>query len=106
MRMYEIEAWGRKHNVTVHATKYVDNGNLTVCLDDPMEGPYATITVNLGRLNDGFAYVDTNNCPWAVKFLEENGLAEFTGKTCRSGFCEYPLYKFNMEKIVGGMFDD
>ena len=41
------------------------------------------------------AYIDTNNCPWAEEFLKDNNLAEDTGTTGLSGFCEYPLYKFN-----------
>lgn len=58
---------------------------LTTCLCDP-------------TLPEDMAYVDTNNCPWAVAFLEENGLAEKTGRTKRSGYCIYPAMRFNREK--------
>ena len=44
-------------------------------------------------------YVDINNCPWATKFIKDNELGEFTGKYGKSGFCVYPLYKFNLDKI-------
>ena len=98
MKTYNVRAWGKTYNVVITPTKYVDGG-LAVVMDDPVEGPFATVTVNLGRQNYGYAYVDTNNCPWAPEFLKKNGLAEFTGKTCRSGFVEYPLYKFNMEVL-------
>lgn len=60
---------------------------LTTCLCDP-------------TLPEDVAYVDTNNCPWAVAFLEENGLAEKTGRTKRSGYCVYPAMRFNREKIA------
>lgn len=30
-------------------------------------------------------YVDTNNCPWVVDFLEAKGLAKSTGRTRRNG---------------------
>ena len=46
------------------------------------------------------AYVDTNNCPWAVALLEENGFAERTGRTRRSGYCEYPAMKFDRSKMA------
>ena len=102
MKTYKVTTWGREHDVIVFAARYRDGG-LAVCMDEPGEGPFATLTVNLGRLNWGYAYVDTNNCPWAPEFLEKNGLAEFAWKKCASGFCEYPLYKFNMEKLKEGM---
>ena len=31
--------------------------------------------------------------------LEENDLGDFTGITLKSGFCEYPLYVFNVDKL-------
>lgn len=46
------------------------------------------------------AYVDTNNCPWAVALLEENGFAERTGRTRRSGYCKYPAMKFDRSKMA------
>ena len=33
------------------------------------------------------------------KFITENDIGEFTGLTKRSGFCEYPLYLFNVDKL-------
>lgn len=43
--------------------------------------------------------LDTNNCPWAVEFVESNDLGENTGRTVRSGYCTYPVVKLNVEKI-------
>lgn len=48
---------------------------------------------------DYCAYVDINNMPELEKFIEENEIGEFTGLTGRSGFCEYPLYLFDPEKL-------
>ena len=101
--MYKVRSYGKDYDVTVKVNEYVDGG-LALTMDYMDEDyhcmmPFATLTVNLGRQNYGYAYVDTNNCPWAEKFIEENGLGEFTGKTCVSGFCCFPLYKFNMEVI-------
>lgn len=66
------------------------------------EGPYCTFTVNLplcGMLDDKVTAIDSNNCPFAGKFLEENGIAEFIGKGVQSGYCTYPLYRINTEKL-------
>lgn len=73
--------------------------------------PYAVVTVNLpskfgvceviGIKNA--AYMDTNNCPW-VDELVKMGVAIDTGFTRESGWCTYPLYKFDEEwlkKISG-----
>jgi hypothetical protein len=90
--------------VTVRFTKYQSNDQLAVqliCAKAPWS-PFATITVNIPAsncLSPDLAFVDTNNCPWAKEFLEENHIAKYTGNTGISGFCDYPLYKFNKDVI-------
>lgn len=37
--------------------------------------------------------------PDIEKFITDNDIGEFTGFTQRSGFCEYPLYLFNVDKL-------
>lgn len=86
------------YDVEIFVSQYCANDNLVVQLISP-EGPFATLTVNLGKLDRGYAYIDTNNCPWAEEFIAENGLGEPTGLTRQSGFCEYPLYVFDMNKL-------
>ena len=59
--------------------------------------PYATITVNLpnARLSDeNCAFVDTNYVPFIDEWLEENGIAEPTGRFGFSGYCCYPEMRF------------
>lgn len=93
--MYQIkDDWtGELIDVELVFDKYYANGRTAVQLwcDD---GPYATLSVNLPneRCNEGEFYVDTNNCPWAEEFLEENRIAEWTGAIGFSGYCTYPLY--------------
>lgn len=80
------------------------------CADDSMaieiwnreDGPIARVTTCLcdHSLAEDEAYVDTNNCPWAVELLEENGFAERTGRARKSGYCEYPAMKFDRSKMV------
>ena len=58
------------------------------------------MTVNLlSSVPPYCAFVDTNNMPELEDFLVENGIAEFTGLEQKSGYCSYPLYQFDVEKM-------
>ena len=66
---------------------------------------YAVLTVSFGdflSLKNG-AYIDTNNCYFADQLLRQ-GIAEDTGFSRHSGFCQYPLWRFKEEflKEIGG----
>ena len=62
--------------------------------------PLAIITVNLGDLLEkNMAYIDTNNCSWAEDFLVDNDFGIPTGEYKASGFCVYPLYQLDLERI-------
>lgn len=88
------------YEVNISRSTYRNNGNLAIILDSPTEGPFATLSVNLyDRLPKNQAYVDTNNCPWAIDFIREYELGKFTGITGRSGYCTYPLYEFDLSKL-------
>ena len=80
---------------------YRADNALAVLLFNKTEGPIATLTVCLcdSHLKENESYVDTNNCPWVVDFLEGKGLAIFTGKVKSSGFCVYPAMEFDLEKM-------
>lgn len=85
--------------VRVNITKYTSNDNLAIQLWCD-EGPYALLTVNLNeKLPFNRAYVDTNNLPTAKEFIEENNLGKEIGVKV-SGYCAYPLYEFNMERLT------
>lgn len=60
--------------------------------------PYATLTVNFGEFIGAkdCAYIDTNNCSFAYQLLAQ-GIARDTGLTKHSGFCTYPLWKFDAD---------
>ena len=66
-----------------------------------IEEEFATITKNFPEINikENEAFVDMNNCPWAKRFIEDYGLGEDTGEKTKSGYCTYPLYKFNIEVL-------
>ena len=95
--------WGT-YDVTLEATNYSYNNNLAIQMWTEVEGypePFATLTVNLnyGKLPENKAFIDINNCPWAEEFIRENKLGKPTGEIGYSGFCEYPMYEFNLDKI-------
>ena len=103
MKTYEIKNYGKTYNVHVELTKYVDNDTLAICLIAKNEEPFCTLTVNIGEsniwANESSAFVDTNNCPWAEEFIQKNGLGMPIGYMGHSGFCSYPLYHFNLDKL-------
>ena len=81
------------------------NGNVGlefICLDKEfgIPEPFAIITKNLeDNLVYDEAYIDVNNCPWAIDILNTYKIAKPTGETFRSGFVEYPKYKINFRRI-------
>ena len=71
---------------------------LAVVLDEVSDEPdlqYAVLTVSFGEMIGikNSAYIDTNNCPFARQLLDK-GIAQDTGLTKNSGFCQYPLLSF------------
>lgn len=88
--------------VKLEINSYLNNQNLYIRLTDVSEmgpEPYGDITVNLEKVPAYCGYVDMNNMPELEEFIRDNDLGEFTGLTKRSGFCEYPLYMFNVVKL-------
>ena len=94
---------GTEYKVRPFFTKYINNNSIALVLvgEQEYEGQrVATLTVNLdGIPPKGCAYLDTNNCENAERFVVENGLAEPMNVYKRSGYCEYPLYRFKAELV-------
>lgn len=85
--------------------RYVADNSLAVIIKNDF-GAIARISVCFGgsythgvSLGNYCSYVDTNNCPWVIDFLESNGIGKRTGITMRSGCCEYPLVEFDIKKL-------
>lgn len=76
----------QQHNIGINLYREGENG---------LE-PFAILTKNFDEFvcQKFCAYVDTNNFPFANQLLEQ-GIAEDTGITRQSGFCNYPLWRFN-----------
>lgn len=101
-----IVCWKHIYRVRPYTTRYIFGEGLCIhlqCCDEDCYGePFGNLTVNIqGKTCEkDEAYVDTNNMPNAEQFIKEYRLGKPTGKTAKSGYCTYPLYKFDMEQIA------
>lgn len=81
---------------------YSYSGDLAIQIWNEEDGPIAALTVCLPderRPKENEAYIDTNNCPWALDFIKKYNIGEETGLYGFSGYRMYPLVKFNMEEV-------
>jgi len=106
MKTYKLNSYGEEVEVAPIKQTYSSNGTLAIHLLEIEDGEvidnYAMLTVNIDdsdELEDGLAFVDTNNCEWAEDFIIDNKLGKPIGRFGQSGFCKHPLYKFNMNKL-------
>ena len=97
----KMETMFGNYDVMFSMDRYLADSSLYVGTFSFEEGPIATLTVCLDdkTLESNEAYIDTNNCPWAEDFLTKNGFAMPKGEWKRSGYCVYPLYAFDMDKL-------
>ena len=102
-----FDAFGQKEEAIFYVDQYRNNGRLFVgmyTLAEPMYWePFDDVTVNLPheQVTDKSCcgFINVNNFEQLPKILEENGLAEPTGKYGFSGWCSYPEYRFNMDAL-------
>lgn len=88
-------------NVYLFTERYIADNSLFIEIISEEDEPIAVITVCLvdESLESNESYIDTNNCPWALDFIQEYQLGEITGRTRQSGYCTYPSVKFNIDKL-------
>lgn len=97
--------WGATETVVPKLNTYVENNNLYVgldCFDSDFEDwvPFTDVTVNVGKLPFLESAIDTNNNGNAIiDFLVKNGFGELTEKAIPSGYCVFPVFRFNEEKL-------
>ena len=95
--------WGTVDDLELNINSYLNNKSLFLELINTggeYPEPYGNITVNLSEsVPDYCAYVDTNDMPEVEQFIMENKLGVFTGFEMMSGFCTYPLYMFDPERL-------
>lgn len=95
--------YGVDSEIQLDVQQYANNRRIAISMITEEEGYpelFGSLTVNIDEpAPDYCGYLDTNDLSNAEKFVTENGLGEFTGLTGRSGYCEYPLYLFNVDKL-------
>lgn len=107
MAMYMKNPWsGKSMKVALHTSRYVDGERLYLGIDcyDSEEywEPWSDLTVNLPEepiSGDNCGFVDTNNNPGIEQFIQDYGFGKPTGYIACSGYCQYPEYRFDMERI-------
>lgn len=107
------------YNVRLKMTEYQSNGTFALCVyyeDCGSFLPYCTATVNLVDYERTLKYatedyftnygrelpaqfIDINNNEWLWDFLIGNEFAIFTGIWGYSGYCSYPLFLFDTQKL-------
>ena len=103
-RTLELQTqWGTTEKVQLEISNYMNNNGLYIGLSavgGEYPESYGDVTVNLdSKAPDYCSYVDTTNMPELKNFIKDHDLGEFTGLSKRSGFCEFPLYMFNPDKL-------
>ncbi len=99
------EGYSGTYQVLPKLNLYRENSNLYVGLDffDLDFGgfePFTDLTVNVGALPYLHSAIDTNNNgQQAVDFLEAHGFGKKTDFSIPSGFCLFPVFKFNEDKL-------
>lgn len=88
-------------NVMLTVEEYMADGSMAITVENPEDGEIAALTVCLCDpfLEKNEAYIETNNCPWAMEFIREYKLGEESGRVKQSGYCRYPAVIFDMEQL-------
>lgn len=103
---YEYEsAYGGTETLSPYLNIYANNGN--ICLgfrglskEDGFWGPFCIATVNTVSLAYLEGAIDVNdNGNRILDFLEANGFGQRTPYAVASGFCIYPIFQFNEDKL-------
>lgn len=108
---------GKKHKIFTVETDFgtfdvicvpgsYGDGTLAILLLSVENGeigePFTILTVNLSdpfSQTETSAFLDTNNNPWAEKFVKKNKIAKNACRISCSGFCRYPLYTFDLNSL-------
>lgn len=80
------------------------NGRLAIDMVGKFKGEIYEDTVSVNLVDcfcpEGYAYLDTNNFPFIADLITKKGIGEDTNLRGYSGFCSYPLFKIDLEKLA------
>lgn len=96
---------GEDYNLVPIKTHYTNNDRLAILLYDEEGMYFCDLTVNLtnNQLSDttrnDLAFVNVNDNPWLISFIEKHQLGKPTNHSGESGYCSYPEYAFDLAKL-------
>ena len=103
MKKFDVKTqWATYEECFLTMHQYADNGHIYLGIFSAKEGPIADMTINIRgieRLPKNFSCVDTNNCPWMLRLIEKLKIGHYEHVLLPSGFCEYPVFSFDIDKI-------
>lgn len=106
-KTFKLEFDDTTYEVYIELDHYEVNNALAVNLIDAKTGDVLDVlSVNLPSaaiwLEEDQFFLDSNNCPYAAKFLIENKIAKPTRGSCtiRQGWCKYPIYQLINKDIL------
>lgn len=98
--MYTCNIYDKKYKVNLYKAHYNNNDTAFYIKGKNVEEVITVCIPHSGiELTEELAFIDINNCPWAIQFLIENNLAVPLYINVGSGFVSYPLYKFDLTKV-------
>lgn len=111
-KTFRFTYYGDEYTARLWVGGYRNNDNLAIMLycyneNEDMWEEWADITVNTVRvfprveINSVSITLDTNNFGEGPKLLEELGVGEALpgNPVFEQGFCRFPIYKINLEKL-------
>lgn len=111
MKTYKLEKYGETYEIALAKGTYASNGTLAILMYLVENGEITelwndlTTNIPMSSAHDNFAYIDTNNNGKdIVEWLEKNKIGKDTLSTASSGWCVYPLFKFD-KKVLAEMED-
>lgn len=102
--LLELSWYDEKISLELQVRSYYDAGKLALLLvdwTDEEPEPWGDLTVNLGAsVEKDCAFVDVNDLGEDIlSWIEKNGLGKPTGRRKRSGYVEYPEYRFDAKRL-------
>lgn len=103
-KIYNLNKYDENYKIVLRKDTYMNNGTLAVLMvviyDNGEEEIWSDLTVNIFdsdiMATDKMAFIDTNNNgDDIIQWLVDNGIGHPTGHNGRSGYCVYPLFKFD-----------
>lgn len=98
-----IETKDRVEEVKLLIGVYPNNGCIFIGLLSAEKEEYypcGNVTINLyGKVPDYCGYLDVPFTPGIEEFVNKYQLGESTGIYKKAGYYEFPLYRFNVEKL-------